>query len=222
VKATTKKLINKVLEKQVELKRKKSAEQSSLSNSESQHWSSVYSDSPNKLDDESQNKRKATLPVQKSNFSDSPKETIRRSQTGEEMHIVPFKKKELEDTSGIDHIPAEDDLGEIRHTKEYEEVIEKQHVSKLVPLKQLNSISETLTKKITSKRLIRSNSDELQLKVKSSQKEEIKRRNSLNKKLKSSEDTLLVSNFIVKGTTEFQRHNSLFDSPEKQNGNIVI
>ena len=210
-----------MLEKQVELERKKSIEKSSLNNSSSVHQSSVYSDSPNKLEDESQNKRKATLPSQKSKFSESPKETIRRSQTGEEMHIVPFKKKELEDSSGIDHKPEDDDLAEIRHTKEYEEVIEKQHVSKLVPLKQLNSISEPLTKKITSRRLVRSNSDELQLKPKSSQGEEIKRRNSINKKLKSGEDALLDNDFVVEGTTEFQRLDSLFGSPEKQNGSCL-
>lgn len=161
--------------------------------------------------------RRTTLATRKELKNDAEREEIRHSINGDEMHIVPFKKKDLEKTSGIDHIPEEDNMSEYRHTKEYQETKEKENASKYIPLEKLNTISEPLTAKIRKKTLIRSNSDKLKLASQNSQKtEDNKRRNSINKKYKKNEDGLIDTEITIKGSSSIININPVIDTPEKE------
>ena len=159
--------------------------------------------------------RRGTVVIKEEPFEESPKEVIRRSMTGNEMHMVPFKKKDLEKKSGIDHKPSSDKLFDIRHTKEYEENIEKQHVANHLSLEKVNEISEPLTQKIRRKSIVRSNSDE-NLLMKLDKGEGKKRRNSINKKLKKTETgNLMVNDFMIKGSGMSYITGALAGSPDK-------
>ncbi len=136
-------------------------------------------------------------PVKETN---SPKEMLKRTQTGELQHCVPFKKKELEKRSGPDHKPSSDNLFDLRHSKVYEEQFEKQHVANYMPMEAVNRLSEPLTAKIIDKKRIRSNSDEDLLSIKPKKGEGKKRRHSINKKLLKGQSNLLEAEVQIKGS----------------------
>jgi hypothetical protein len=145
--------------------------------------------------------RQTTHAARHDGFEETPSDFIRRSITGNEIHKVPFRKRELEAKSGVDHKPSSDNLFDIRHTKVYEDVVEKQNVAKHLPMQKVATLSKPLTKKIEeSHNRCRANSDDLS--PKGGQKGEgKKRRNSINKKLKKGQS--LMNNDVDIGGSGF-------------------
>jgi len=134
-------------------------------------------------------------------FEETPSDFIRRSITGNEIHKVPFRKRELEAKSGIDHKPSSDNLFDLRHTKVYEDVVEKQNVAKHLSMEKVESLSKPLTEKIEeTRKRSRANSDDLS--PKGGQKGEgKKRRNSINKKIKQGQ--CLMDHYVDIGGSGF-------------------
>ena len=140
----------------------------------------------------------------------SPKEVIRKSVTGDDMHMVPFKKETLERESGVDQKPSSDNLGEFRHTKQYEDSVEKEHVKKHLPIEKLESISKPFVAKIDRIRKFQSKTDDLLLLKSPRNLANKKRRHSINKKSKNDLDDFMKAAFQVQGT-----------SPHYHTGNIL-
>ena len=126
-------------------------------------------------------------PVQLQNF-DTPKknseenkskdEISNKSEIKQEKHRLLFIKENIEEKALLDHKPKQDILGELRHTREYEESFEREHAIKILPLQKVESISHTLVDKIIHYKRPRSNSN-LLIDVGSSIKIDIKKqRNS--------------------------------------------
>jgi hypothetical protein len=220
VEEQTTKLINKVRETQIELeKEKKQRSSKNIPHLNLPGISNLKQGGPSVvplLQTRSITKSKTTplhIKINSEKIEESPKEVVRVSIIGEEMHIVPFKKKELENKSGIDHIPIDDDLSDIRHTKEYEESIEKDNVKKHLSIDQAENISKNFTAKISEKyRMYRSNSDEF-LNIKSPKNvANKKRRNSVNKKIMEEQSDFMTNYFAIKGTEGL--HHTGFVLPE--------
>lgn len=195
----TKKLINTVIKTQMEFeneKKRRTSEKHSYMNSPSSEGINLLQSSPISIPFSHSNESPYQNNKNKKQIEQSSNEVIRRSKTGDEMHMAPFKKKELENTGGVDNIPKNDSLANIRNTKEYEENIEKLHVEKHLTNEQFENISKHFTERITEKRkLIRSNSDKL-LSIKSPRNVENKRRrHSINKKFNEEDFNLMVNDF---------------------------
>lgn len=135
--------------------------------------------------------RQSTFASKHDGFEDTPSDFLRRSQTGNELHKVPFRKRELEAKSGVDHKPSSDNLFDIRHTKVYEDVVEKHNVAKHLPMEVVETLSKPLTTKIEeTRKRARANSDDRT--PRSIKKEESKkRRNSINKKLVQDKNLMI-------------------------------
>lgn len=132
--------------------------------------------------------------------STSSVEENRRSQTGSEKHMAPFKRRELEKVTGADQKPSSDNLFDLRHTREYEEIIEKKNVGKYISINRLSSISQPFIEKVSRNTFVRSNSDE-HLLPKVPKVDGKKRRHSINKKLQKSETgNLMNTDFTIKGS----------------------
>lgn len=71
---------------------------------------------------------------------------------------MKITKEDAEDKAILDHKPEEDTLGELRHTKKYEETVELEHILKILPFTKIESISHTFIDKITHSQRPRSNS----------------------------------------------------------------
>ena len=130
------------------------------------------------------------------------------------MHMVPFKKKELEKTSGVDHKPSSDNLADIRHTKHYEDSIEKENAKKHLPLKKLQTISKPLVDKISDIRKFRSKTDELLVLKSPRQLENKKRRHSINKKSKKDVNDFMMSVYQIQGTGQLSHTGNILPVEE--------
>lgn len=75
-----------------------------------------------------------------------------------EKHLLTFKKEEAEESALEDHKPADDTLGEQRHTEGYETKFEKEHVSKVLSPEKAEFLSHSLISQIKEIKRERSNS----------------------------------------------------------------
>lgn len=223
-----KKLIDTVIKTQIELekeKKRRSTEKHSYMNSPSSDSINLIQNSPISMPFSNSNSNESPDPNKqiKKQIEHSSHEEIRRSKTGDEMHMAPFKKKELEKTGGADKLPHNDNLAGIRNTKEYEENIEKLHVEKHLTLQQFDNIRKSFAEKISEKRkMSRSNSDKF-LNMKSPRNvESKKRRHSINKKFREEDFNLMVNDFCIKGTDGLLHTGFVLpESPNKAQGKFA-
>lgn len=142
--------------------------------------------------------------VSKLDISSSHKEQIRKSLTGHDEHVVPFKRKQAENEAGADLKNPKDTKFEMRHTKQYEDEVEMEHVSKFMPKETVEKLRTSLVTKMQRMNRKRSNSDDKimpqQLKVKKLASK-LDRRHSINKKIEpTNSENLMVNTFLLEGT----------------------
>jgi len=117
-------------------------------------------------------------------------------------NFLPRSKEEYEtEEVGPDKIDPNDFLHKKRHTHEYEDIIEKEKVSKIIGKNRMEAISKPLTLKLAKKSSeFRSKSHEKKKKRSKKNRRKKKRRNSINKELcKESGKDLRRNHYKEKG-----------------------